>query len=566
MAKNPDEQVVNVNKSSTMKNAFWLRWRQIDNERRQGWFTLWQNITNNIAPNKGRYFRTDRNKGKIRNVELINNTPRFASRTLQNGMQSGLTSKSSPWFKLSPPVVSMLNNPAVSQWLYVVETRMQEVMSRSNFYKGLHSLYGELADFGTAVMLIVEDFEDVIRCHNFTCGQYGIANDDTMRATTCYREVEFTTIQLIERFGFDNCSSAVQSLYKANALEGWHQIIHAIEPVDERTQVKLPDHFTFREVYFEKGSHADALLRVRGYEEQPHVAVRWDLTEPDVYGWCPGMDCLGDCKMLQQKEKRSLQNLDKAVNPPMVAPTSMRNKKSSILPGSITYIDRVQGAQGFEPALKIDLALDKIDNSILKTEDKINKAYYSDLFLMMANTDRNQITAREIAERHAEKLQQLGPVLERVEDECLDPAIERIFNIMNRAGLIPEPPPELDGMPLKVEYISILAQAQKAVGLDAIEATAAFVGSLAAVYPDVTDKFNADQAVDEFATRSGMPPTVLVSDEVVAAKRQQRQQQEQMAQMSALAEQSAKSAKTLSEAEVGGNSVLDSLLGTTNAQ
>ncbi len=136
-----------------IKNVFWKRWAQLDVERRQGWFTLWQGITNNIAPNKGRYWRTDRNKGRVRNIELINNTPRFASRTLQNGMQSGLTSKSSQWFKLAPPEPGLLDVPAVAMWLYTVEVRMSEVMSRSNFYKGLHSLYGELADFRTAVML-----------------------------------------------------------------------------------------------------------------------------------------------------------------------------------------------------------------------------------------------------------------------------------------------------------------------------------------------------------------------------------------------------------------------------
>ena len=50
----------------------------------------------------------------------------------------------------------------------------------------------------------------------------------------------------------------------------------------------------------------------------------------------------------------------------------------------------------------------------------------------MAFSDRRQITAREIEERHEEKLLMLGPVLERLNDELLRPLIDRTFNIMVR--------------------------------------------------------------------------------------------------------------------------------------
>ena len=54
---------------------------------------------------------------------------------------------------------------------------------------------------------------------------------------------------------------------------------------------------------------------------------------------------------------------------------------------------------------------------------------------------------------------------ERLNDELLDPLIDRTFAIMLRVGLIPPPPQQLQGQSIKVEYTSILAQAQKLLGI-----------------------------------------------------------------------------------------------------
>ena len=88
---------------------------------------------------------------------------------------------------------------------------------------------------------------------------------------------------------------------------------------------------------------------------------------------------------------------------------------------------------------------------------------------MLAQTDRRQITAREVAEKHEEKLLMLGPVLERLHTELLDPLIDRTFNILQQNGVLPVPPPELQNKDLNVEYVSVLAQAQRLVATGAVD-------------------------------------------------------------------------------------------------
>ena len=180
---------------------------------------------------------------------------------------------------------------------------------------------------------------------------------------------------------------------------------------------------------------------------------------------------------------------------------------------------------------------------------------------MLASSDVNNrdMTAREVVERHEEKMLMLGPVLERLENELLDPLIERVFAIMDRMGLMPLPPEDLGGKLLQVEYISILAQAQRMVGIEGIERLAGFVGTYAPLKPEVLDKVDFDEAIEQYARKLGVPAAVIVSDENVAALREQRaQQQAQMEQMAAMqqaaqtAQQGAGAVNQVAQAAEGG--------------
>jgi hypothetical protein len=273
------------------------------------------------------------------------------------------------------------------------------------------------------------------------------------------------------------------------------------------------------------------------------------------------MDALGDIKQLQAMQRRMIQSIDKMVNPPMTAPMSLRNQKASLLPGDITYVDGNQGQAGFKPAHEVKMPLGELQVLIQQTSQRVQKCFYEDLFLMLANSDRRQITAREIEERHEEKLLMLGPVLERQNEDLLDPLIDRTFAIMLRRGLVPPAPPEIAGQELKVEYISIMAQAQKLVATAGIERFVGFAGNLAAAYPEILDKIDMDQVVDEYGDMLGVPQKIVRPDEVVAAMRKQRAEAAQRQQMVDNLSQAAQGAKLLSEADTTRESMLSRALG-----
>ena len=175
--------------------------------------------------------------------------------------------------------------------------------------------------------------------------------------------------------------------------------------------------------------------------------------------------------------------------------------------------------------------------------------------------------------RNEEKLTQLGPVVDRVNIEKLEVDIDRAYDILDRQGLIPPPPPEIANRALSINFVSILAQAQKATSNNSIERAAQFVGFLTGMYPDAAIKFDAEQAIDEFANNSSVSPKIIRSDEIVARMKEEMQQQQQQAQMAEqaaqlapAAAQGAKAAELLSKTQVGGGgagggSMLDQMMG-----
>jgi hypothetical protein len=551
------------------RSRFIRRWSDIKNER-STYFGHWEELSEYILPRRGRFLASKRNDGSKKNGKIIDSTATMAVRTLSAGMMSGITSPARPWFRLATPDPSLMEVAEVKQWLFQTEKRMTEIFSRSNLYNCLQTVYEEMGVFGTAAMLLQEDHEDVIRCYPFTAGEYGLANSHRLNVDTFYREFQLTVAQTVDQFGKENCSDEVVGMHKQGQLDKWVTIIHAIEPnhareMDQKDNKNMP----FRSVYFEKGGREDKFLGDSGYEEFPVMAPRWHVTGVDIYGRSPAMDVLGDVKALQIEQKRKAQGIDKMVNPPMQAPSSLRGQTATVIPGGVTYVDTAQGTQGgFRPTYEINPRLGELQQDIAETQNRIQHGFYSDLFQMLTLSSRRQITAREIDERHEEKLLMLGPVLERLHSELLDPLIDRTFNIMMRNNLMPEPPKELDGIDLKVEYISVMAQAQRAIGTGAIERLAGFVGNLAAAKPEVLDKLDADQSIDEYAEMLGVPPKIVVSDDQVAKIRAQRAEMQQQQMMMEQAQSSvqmagtgAQAAKVLSEADTDGNNVLSNILG-----
>lgn len=475
-----------------------------------------------MLPMRGRFGQNPQEIRK-RHSAIVNNTPLIAARNLAAGMMSGLTSPARPWFRLTVPDREISGSSAVKAWLETVEQGMRDLFIRSNLYTSLAIAYSELGVFGTAAIAVTEDAKDGLRAMTFTAGEYVLQAGERGTVDTVMRETVMTVGQAAGRFGRENLSARARDSYDRGDYDTTIPILHVVEPNrNPDPQSKGPSGKPIRSLYLELTGDAEGFLSIGGFDEMPVLCPRWNLSSEDVYGHSPAMDALGDSIALQTLEKKRAQALEKLINPPMVADPSLRNQPATVLPGGVTYVTSAGSRPAFTPAYQIAPPLAEIRIEIAAHEDRIRRAFYEDLFLMLAGSDRRSMTAREVEERHEEKLLMLGPVLERLHDELLDPLIERVFGIMNRNGMIDQPPRELAGRELKVEYTSVLAQAQKAVAAGSLETFTGFVGRLTALNPEVTDCVDWDGVVMKNAEAVGVTPTVLKTPPEIKKMREQR--------------------------------------------
>jgi hypothetical protein len=525
-------------------------------QNRYSWWISWKELGDFILPRRYRWLITanQANRGAMMNYNIIDSTGTLAARVLASGMMAGITSPTRPWFKLK--IDGYEDDYEVGAWLTECEKRMMRVFQESNFYTSMAVMYFDLVVFGSACIIIYEDYDNVIHCCNPCLGEFFFELDYKFEVNMVGREFTMTYNQIVKQFGEGNVSEEVKLSQspRGNGMGLKEKIImHVIEPNKDNHDV-VPEMFPWREVYWEQGGENDRLLSSKGFYDWPCMTPRWDVTANDPYGRSPGMDALGDIKQLQQEQKRKAQAIDKMVNPPMLYDVQLKNQPASVLPGGATYISGLMaGREGAKPLYQVDPKIGELRQDIADVQQRVKITFHNDLFTGI--TDLQTVrTATEIDARREEKLVLLGPVLERILGEGLGKAIDRVWGIMWRGRLLPTPPQSLAGGPtnIQIDYISMLAMAQKGLATASIEKLWAFVGNMAAVRPDILAKLDPYETVDVYGEALGVSPKLIIPTDDAKAANDAAQKKQEMAEGIAAGQAVTEGAKTLSETEVGG--------------
>lgn len=542
-------------------------------------------LSENILPRRSRFLNNDVNKGDKRNGKILDNTATQAVVILRSGMMSGITSPARPWFRLTTPDPATAEAGSVKEWLHLVSKRMATVFLRSNLYQCLPILYGDIGVFGTSALYIEEDFNDIIRCYPFPIGSYRISNNEKLKVDVFSRDFQMTVRQLVAKFGnrkngeidWSNFSTEVKAAWDNAQFETWIQVRHIIQPNPEhREDSPLSVHKKYSSCYYEIGRQNDIYLSEKGYDYFPVLCPRWEITGEDAYATsCPGMTALGDIKQLQSMEKKGNHLLDLQTSPPMKGPSSLRTSRNSILPGDMNFDDSRDG-RGFQPVFQVNPSMQDLEFKEDQIRKRIKRALFEDLFLMMPSITGRDVTATEVEERREEKLLVLGPVLEQLNQDLLDPLIDITFDIMLARskdadgnflpnGFIPEPPAELQGVGLKVEYTSIMAQAQKAISLGTLDRLGGLIAQLATVDPGILHKIDLDEYVDDYADALGTNPSIVRSDEEAQASREAAAAPARAQMQADMINQGSAAVRNLSQADMSGKNALTQLISQANA-
>jgi hypothetical protein len=531
----------------------------------------WQEIERLAKPSRSEWLSTGTMRRRA-NTAKQDTAGRIAGRTLVNGMATGMSSNARPWFSLSTMAdPDLAEFQPVKDWRHYVQREIYALFAQTNYYEANKVAYSELGHCGIACNFGIEHPDYLMVWHALEAGEYWISQDDGLRVNRVARKIHMPVDTLVRMFDWRKLTMTAQQAYNRGDTQMLVPVWHVIEYNKDRDAryFDVPNK-PWRSIWWEEGQtkkEDEWLLKVSGFDTKPFSAPRWETKGSQVYSdTAPAFDALPDLRELELFARRYGRGMDNLVKPAINVPAGLQQTPISVDPGSINFINDLQGR--VEPTMRPDPnILPPIEKGRDWLTRRVNQIFYADLW--MAITDMEGVQPKnqmELEYRNEEKLTQLGPVVDRVNIEKLEVDVERAFTVLNNLNRLPPPPDELKGQPLGIEFVSILAQAQKAAQNSNIERAARFVGFVSEKFPDAALKFDAEQAIDEWALNAGTNPRIIRSDELVAKMREQMAQQQQVEQMKEMApalQQGAQGAQLLSQTQTGpqGTSMLDQMLG-----
>lgn len=483
--------------------------------------STWQGIADYIIPRKNDIQNTQY-PGQPKYADIFDATGMTSLELLAGALHGMLTNPSGYFFNLTTGKPELDDNDSVRRWIQAVVRTMHYHLNNSNFQTEVQEFYLDLAGFGTGDMSVEEDDEEIIRFGSRPLKEIFIEENSKGRVDSVYRLYEMDARGLVDDFGYENVPEKVQKKYNEGDCKKY-ECIHALYPL-RRVDVKMKSIFKVVSQYILVEDKIN--LEVDGFKELPHVVSRWSKASGEVYGRGPGEKALPEVKTANKITETTLRSGQKIVDPPLQAPDDGFVIPLITKPGGINYY-RAGSQDRIEPIFnnaQVDFGFEMIQ----AIQTKIREAFYIDQLKLREGP---QMTATEVMERTEQALRFLGPMLGRQQSEFLQPLIERVYNILDRKGLIPEAPAELKDVPLKVQYSSVMAMAQRLSEVQNIQRTMQSVAPFASADPSVFDNFDGDKATHVLARLFNFPQEILRNKEEVAKIRTQRaEQQQQMLQ------------------------------------
>ncbi len=544
--------------------------------------TTYEQLGKYLSPWRVRFQESQR--GRETNDAILDPTGTRSVNTCTAGISAALVSSARIWFRFGPPAAILARDrriadrPDFKRYLVDAEDVCRDILLRSNFYGVTSgSVIRDLVVFGIHGCFVEEHWRTIANFRPLPVGQYWLAANAQGEIDTIYRRFTYTVAQMVQDFGYQACSGPVRDQYRRGQLDTEHCLMHVVEPnrrdqetgfEGQRTGRFNWQGMSWRSVWYEHANDQDnggTWLRVRGYRDFPALTPRWSrVSAEDVYGTGAGHYALPDVKMLQTLKRRLVQMIDKASSPPLKGSAEISGFPSQ-LPGAFTRVPASSNAADkLEPIYTPEAAaINQVRLEIEQTQAFVREGLHADMWRILTDDQRNdRPTAEEVREVKEEKLQILSPMTSNIEGEHLRKALDRTFSLAERAGMLPDPPPELLDQELKVDFLSIFGQAQKAQQIPVIERVAAFVKALAELDEEVIDTLDADKFAEKYADIASLPPDLLRSPQAVQAIRQARAEKRQAQELGQAMAVGAKSAKDAAGASLESDNALSRILST----
>lgn len=468
-----------------------------------------------------------------RGKTIYDNTGMWCVDRLSAGMESLVTPQSEKWHGLA---VSDLSHDLTTTEEAIYLERLRNFQfalrydPRAGFIPAHQKAMRSCVAFGTGIVYIEQgdgrpragDSDCVFRYQYCPLTDSLLGTNDHGTVDTNYRVRRFTVKQLVAKFGKDKVSAQVAALFDSGEMEREIRVIHAVCPRQEMGSYALAGTVrgsAIASYYVEVDTKH--LLDDSGFFEFPFAVYQWLQQDNGPYAESAVMLALSEIKSLQAMGKAELRAFAQWTDPPLGMTNDGVMNKPNLNPRAINV-----GAIGPDGSKRVQPLLTAQNPSFAEQvmdtrRNGVKETLYVNLFQILVKNP--EMTATQAMLRANEKGELLGPAGGKIQ-AALSVMAERELGILERKGIFSPtsalaPPATLPGKNISIRMTSPLDRMRRAnEGIGTTRLLEAAL-PLAKFRPEIMDKFNGDQIVDNLTEIFGAPANTLVPEGMLKERR-----------------------------------------------
>ena len=498
-------------------------------QRRTQWEPCFRDVRDYIRPRKAKVDSSVFQYGQPSTNKRFDSTATEANRLLALSMQNSLCPSSVIWYKLkipeAHPMAELNDDPEVQAWFNAAMEKMFYTMHQSNFYSVIGEAFLDYTSFGTICVMVDEDdlthpnFNGIIY-KSMPIGEFVFAEDRRGVPDTLFWEYRMSARQAAQQFGKNNLPEAIREALQDKPDEEY-DFLRAVLPAEDYYSKKKRGKEKMAWTSIDIAMAGKEKIAESGYHEFPYAIGRFAKESGELWGRSPADVAMADIKVLNKIRELELRALNKAVDPPLIAPHQGIVGAFKLIPGAINYSREPERIKFLPFEGRFDLTNLKGD----ELKRGIRSMFMADQLVM---PEKPNMTAQEVIELREQFQRMLGPTVARFESEVLMPIVLRTFGIGYRTGLFPPPPEAMYGLnEIDVEFVGSLAKAQKISDVSAINQWFGMVGQAAQFSPDIIDIVDFEASLRILGDRLSVPGEALRSAEELMQRRAIKAEQAQ---------------------------------------
>jgi len=480
---------------------------------RSNWETHWQELADHIHPRRASVI-SKKADGARRNFHLLDNSGVHSNEVLAGALHSFLTNPNGEFFGMTTGDMNIDNQDDVRRWIQGTVRSMHNVLSNSNFQTEVHEYYLDLPSICTSNMLMEGDEDNIVRFSTKFIGEYMIDENRFGEVDQIYLEWDARPAELFDQFGEENLPDKVKDAFKKNPEEKFC-VIHGVYP--EALIKSGGNAKKYLQQYWIKSEKFEIVSAQATFTTFPYLVSRWGKASGERWGRGPGMNALPELKVLNKMNETMLIGAQKMVDPPVQMEDDGVILPLITRPGGVNF--RRPGSAEIRPIFA-NTNIEFGYQALQDRRQRVRDAFFIDKLQLQQQGP--EMTATEVLQRTEDSMRLLGPMLGRMQNEFLKPLINRLYDLMDRRGMIETPPQVLQGRNLIVRYSSVIARSQRASEGKAIMSTFQNLAPFIQLDPSVADNFDGDAAARVMSAIYGPPAEIMRDMKSVAAIRKQR--------------------------------------------